>query len=931
MKRLFISLAALIAATVAFAQTPLPNDPAVRVGKLDNGMTYYIRHNDQPAQRAEFYLATDVGAYQESDDQDGLAHFLEHMCFNGTKNFPDKMLLEWLQSIGAEFGRNINASTGFEQTQYMLNNIPIARESVIDSCLLVLHDYSHFVTCDPEEIDAERAVILEERRTRRNASWRMFEKSLPYYFGDTPYARRTLIGGEEQLKTFAYESLTNFYETWCRPDLQAVIVVGDVDVDQIEAKLKTIFADIPAPVNPREKELHQLPQNDEPIIGIITDPEATSSSIEVLWKGEPLPKEWGNTVEGYMLDLVKTYVQFIMSERFNDITARPDAPYLGASLGVGNLCATCEAVFGNVEFKEGDAINAFTAFMTEVEKMKRYGFTDGEFERATTKILSYYERDVEAASTRKNADFVRPLLNAFYHNEAFMEPETELQVAQAICSQLNATILNQIVAQMITDNNMVVLYNGPEKAGLVNPTEAQLAEIITNVKNADIQANVDESINEPLISKELKGSKVKNTATGIYGSTVWTLKNGVKVVVLPTQHKKDQVMFSLEWKGGKTLIATEDLPSFEDNIWSLYRQNSGLSKFPKTTLSKMLAGKMVSVTPSIGATTHSIGGQSTPKDLETAFQLLYLYMADPRFDAEEYATGIQQIKAVLPNLVNTPDFKFQHFVSDKLYGGNERVITINDDVLAKANLETIEKVYRQLFNNAAGATLTIVGNVDLETLKPMIEKYVGSIPKGKKATEVNEKNLIQIAKGVSENVLNVEMQTPKKTVFQVWSAYMPVSTKDIVTLDVANYILDMIYTKTIREKEGGTYGVGSSLSAARKPYERVTLMVQFDTNPEQAEKLSGLTAQYLKEFAQNGPTAEELAMALENIKKNIPESRINNSHWFNALDLNNEFGIDYDAEYEEAINSVTAEDIKTLLQAVLAQDNFIQIVLAPQE
>ena len=252
MKRLFITLAALIAATVAFGQTPLPNDPAVRVGKLDNGMTYYIRHNDQPAQRAEFYLATDVGAYQESDDQDGLAHFLEHMCFNGTKNFPDKLLLEWLQSIGAEFGRNINASTGFEQTQYMLNNIPIARESVIDSCLLVLHDYSHFVTCDHAEIDAERAVILEERRTRRNASWRMFEAALPYYFGDTPYARRTLIGGEEQLKTFAYESLTNFYETWCRPDLQAVIVVGDVDVDQIEQKLKTIFADIPAPVNPRQ-------------------------------------------------------------------------------------------------------------------------------------------------------------------------------------------------------------------------------------------------------------------------------------------------------------------------------------------------------------------------------------------------------------------------------------------------------------------------------------------------------------------------------------------------------------------------------------------------------------------------------------------------------------------------------------------------------
>ena len=484
MKRLFISFAALIAATVAFAQTPLPNDPEVRYGKLENGMTYYIRHNDQPAQRAEFYLATDVGAYQEADDQDGLAHFLEHMCFNGTKNFPDKMLLEWLQSIGAEFGRNINASTGFEQTQYMLNNIPIARESVIDSCLLVLHDYSHFVTCDPEEIDAERAVILEERRTRRNASWRMFEKSLPYYFGDTPYARRTLIGGEEQLKTFKYESLTNFYQTWCRPDLQAVIVVGDVDVDQIESKIKTIFADIPAPVNPKDKVLYQLPQNEEPIIGIITDPEATSSSIEVLWKGEPLPKEFGNSVEGYMYDLLKTYVGFIMRERFGDITSRTDAPFLSASLGIGDLCATCEAVFGSVEFEEGNAGNAFAAFMTEVEKMKRFGFTDGEVERATTKIISYYERDVEAASTRKNADFIRPLLNAFYHNEAFMEPEKELQVAQMICSQINASLLSQFAQTIISDQNMVVLYNGPEKAGLASPTEEQLAEILANVKNA---------------------------------------------------------------------------------------------------------------------------------------------------------------------------------------------------------------------------------------------------------------------------------------------------------------------------------------------------------------------------------------------------------------------------------------------------------------
>ena len=932
MKRLFIFIAAIFAAAVAFGQTPLPNDPEVKVGKLENGMTYYIRHNDKPAQRAEFYLATDVGAFQEEDHQDGLAHFLEHMCFNGTKNFPGKSLLDWLQSIGAEFGRNINASTGFEQTQYMLNNIPITRESIIDSCLLVLHDYSHFVTCDPEEIDAERAVILEEKRTRSDASWRIFEKSLPYYYGDTPYARRTLIGGEEQLKTFAYESLTSFYETWCRPDLQAVIVIGDVDVDQIEAKIKTIFADVPAPVDPKAKVYYQLPQNQEPIVGIITDPELTSSSIEVMWKGEPLPKEFGNTVEGYMIDLVKSYIYYIMQERFADITSKPGAPFLGASLGTGRLCTTCDAVFANVTFKDGDAVNALTAMMTEVEKMKRFGFTDGEVERAKAKIISHIEKEVEAASTRKNDAFVRPLLNAFYYNESYMDPATELQIAQALCAQLNSAVLNQIAASMITDDNMVVLYTGPEKDGLVNPTEEEIAGVLAAVKNAEIAANVEETVNEPLISNELKGSKVKKESEGLYGSTVWTLKNGLKVVVLPTEYKKDQVLLNLKMAGGSSLLTDEEMYSFEDNIWALYLQNTGLSKFSGTQLSKMLAGKNVGVNPFLGNTQHGISASSTPKDLETALQLMYLTFAEPRFDSEEYETGRQQIDAVLPNLATNPDFQFQNYFNNKLYGGNKRVVELNDETLAKANLETIENVYRnKLFKDVAGATLTIVGNVDLATLKPMVEKYMGSLPKGKKAAKVNEENLIQIAKGVSENTLKLPLQTPKNTIIQVWSGYMPVTTKDVVTLKAAQYVIDMIYTETIREKEGGTYGVGCSLGASRAPFSRYTFLVQFDTNPEQAAKLSGLTAQYLNDFAQNGPTAEQLTMAVENLRKNMPESRISNSYWQSALELNDEHGVDYDKEYEEALNNVTADDIKTLMQAVLAQGNFIQVVLAPQE
>ena len=930
MKRLFIIIAAMFAAIMAFGQTPLPNDPAVRTGKLENGMTYYIRHNDQPAQRAEFYLATDVGAFQEEDHQDGLAHFLEHMCFNGTKNFPGKALLDWLQSIGAEFGRNINASTGFEQTQYMLNNIPVVRETIVDSCLLILHDYSHFVTCDPAEIDAERGVILEERRTRRNADWRLFEKSLPYYYGDTPYARRTLIGGEEQLKTFAPESLTSFYETWCRPDLQAVIVVGDVDVDQIEAKIKTIFADIPAPVNPQPKVLHKIPDNVEPIVGILTDPEMTSSSIEVLWKSEPMPKEFMNTDVAFMTDLIKMYVRLIMRERFSDITARPDAPFLGASFSISNLCNSCDATMGTVSFKEGDAVNAFTAFMTEIEKMKRFGFTDGEVQRAKDNIISSYERAVEAAPTRKNAEFVYPLLYNFYDNSPYMEPETELQLAQMVCAQLNAQILNQVVAQLITDENMVILYNGPEKAGLVNPTEQELTGVLAAVKNAEIAANVEDSVNEPFISGDLKGSAVKKEAETIYGATEWTLKNGVKVVVLPTQYKQDQVMFTIKKDGGNSLIATEDMPSFEQNIWTLFLNNSGISKFSGTQVPKMLAGKNLSVTPFIGATQHGVQGSSTPKDFETALQITYLYFADPRFDEAEYETGIQQIKAILPNIAKNPDFLFQNAANRILYN-NPRLAELNDETLAKADLATIERVYRELFKDAAGAEMYITGNVDPVAIKPLVEKYIGSIAKGKKAAKVNQDNVISIVKGQVDETVKLPMETPKSTVIQVYTAYMPVDTKTEVALEVANYVLDMIYTKTIREEEGGTYGVGTAMVGQRDPEERVIIQVQFDTNPEQAAKLSELAIKGLKELAENGPEQDKFNMAIENFKKNLPESRINNSYWFSNLQNYYEHGIDFDAEYEAAVNSVTPADVKAVLQAVLAQNNLIEITSAPQE
>ena len=936
MKRIFLFFAAIFAAMAVYGQDlsqlpQLPNDPAVRKGQLENGLTYYIRHNEQPADRAEFYLATNVGAIQETPDQDGLAHFLEHMCFNGTKNFPGKSLLEYLQGIGAEFGRNINASTGVEQTVYMLNNIPLVREGVVDTCLLIMHDYSHFVTCDPEEIDKERGVIIEERRTRRDANWRMYEQAKQAYYKGSKYADCSLIGSEENLKTFRPESLVNFYHTWYRPDLQALIVVGDVDVDHVEAKIKEIFSDIPAAVNPKAKVMHVIPDNQEPIVAVITDPEASSTSFEVIWKSEPAPEAFNSTQVGMMTDLVKSYVSIIMSERFNDITSRPDAPFQNAGLGIGKLCETCEVTMGNVMCRNNEAIPAFKAFMTEIEKMKRYGFTDDEVSRAKDNILSQYEKRVQGADTRKNAEFIQEYINNFFDNYAYMEPEVEYQYAQAICSQLTADVLNQIAASLITDDNMVVVYYGPEKEGISHPSEQDFLNAIAEVKESDIEPNEAQDFNRPLLdAAALKGSPVKKTAEGIYGSTEWTLKNGLKVVVLPTEYKKDQVLFSLEKDGGLSLVADEDMPSFEDNIFGLFQRNSGVSEFSGTDLQKMLAGKNVSVRPYIGSLRHGISGSASPKDLETAFQLMYLYFMDPRFDETEYQTGIEQIKAVLPNLESQPSFKFQNEMIKTIFGNSPRRLIVNDEVIEKASLATIERVYRSLFRDVAGATLYITGNVDMETLKPMVEKYAGSLTKGKKATSWTDAGA-DVVKGEITNHFNVEMETPKTTVLQVYTAYFPYSVKNSVMLEAAKYILDMIYTDTLREEEGGTYGASVGSTMQNEPEAMAMIQIYFDTNPEAAARLIKSAVDGLKNLAADGPTEEQLNRAIENAKKNLPESRISNSYWRDALMYWNRYGMDYDKEFETAISEISAENIKAVLNEVLSQNNFIEIVMSPEE
>lgn len=933
MKRIFtLILAVAVSALTVSAQgqmQQLPNDPEVLKGKLDNGMTYYIRHNDKPAGRAEFYLATNVGTIQETPDQDGLAHFLEHMCFNGTKNFPGKDLLNYLQSIGASFGGNVNASTGIEETQYMLSNIPLVRETVVDSCLLIMHDYSHFVTNSPEEIDKERGVIIEERRARRNANWRMFEKSLPYYYGDCKYASCTLIGSQENLETFKPESLTAFYETWYRPDLQALVVVGDIDVAAVEGKIKAIFADIPAAENPKPKDVIKSPDHDQPWVGVITDPEASVPSVEVLWESEAQPEEINSTPVGLMTGLLKDIMSSVMSERFNDITSKADAPYLAGNFGIGNLCESTEATMANVSLKEDNILGGFKSFITEVEKMKRFGFTEAEVNRAKDNILAGYEKAANQADTRKNSEYVWPLIKNFFDNEAYMEPKAEYEMAKAILGQISSPVINQVIAQGMTGENLSVIYTGPEKAGIATPSKDDLLNVLKDVESAEIEAPKEENSNVALMDpSSLKGSAVAKTTTAIYGATQWKLKNGVTVIALPTDYKKDQILFNLYKAGGESLISTEDIASFDENIFGMFQNNQGVSKFKGTELSKMLAGKNVAVGAYIDNLYNGISGHSSVKDLETAFQLMYLNYVDPLFDQEEFDNATAQLRSLLPNVLSQPNFVFQKEVQSVLYDNSPRNEFISMEKLDKANLQTIERNYKKLFADTAGAVMVITGDINLDTLKPLVEKYVGSLPKGKKAPKWQNVQS-QIVKGGVKKSFQQDMETPISSVMQVYSTYEPYSVKDEVMASAVKYILDQIYVDTLREDEGGTYGASVASDARKDPNSRYLLQVYFNSKPALEEKLRTLAIDGFKKLANEGPTDEQFTRTIENFKKNIPESRINNSYWMNDISSFCKNGIDRDKEWEAAVNAMTKESIQAAAKSFINSDNFIEVVMTP--
>ena len=935
---MFFALVALfIGVTTICAQDPsemqLPLDPAVRVGKLDNGMTYYIRHNEKPKGQASFYIYHDVGAIQEDDDQQGLAHFLEHMAFNGTKNLPDKQIIDRLESIGVQFGNNLNAFTSWDCTQYMVMDMPVTEENV-DLALLILHDWSQFIALQPEEIDSERGVIMEELRTRDGANLRAQNDMIRNLFKGSLYEHRNLIGYLDGLTSFDQQALVNFYKKWYRPEYQAIVIVGDIDVDQVEAKLHALMADIPAsPADAAQKVMHYVPATEEPIISIFSDPELTQSSVMMFARRDALPKEYNNTIVGYSFDLVETFAAVMMNARFEEIAQAADAPFLGGGMSEGGIgiCPTMESTMFTVTAHEGRIDEAFRAMYTEMERMRRYGFTAGEFERAKQEILRWAERSYTNRNDVSNAEYAQRYLDNYADGTPMMDAETEWMLDQQFINSLTVDQINEAYAQIATPNqNLVILARSPKKEGVVIPTEEEILAIKAEVEASEIAPYEDNTVIEPLIdpSLKLKGSKVQGVETNeSLGFTEWTLKNGITVVVRPSTLKADEVMIVASAKGGKSMLSDADY--FHGDYLPVVMQTSGISKFSATELSKQLSGKSAYASVSVSDYEHAVSAGGSPKDIETILQLMYLNFTDPRFDE----TDLQNLKNMyvpyFRNMESDPGYLMGKAFTETLYQNHPRRQMTSAAQIESLDLATLARVHGELFTYADDFRFVIVGNVDLETLKPLVEKYIGSLPTSKKVEYAVVDDGVRTAPGEVTNDFRAEMIQPKVSVYLTYTGAIEDNAKNRLIMDLLTRALDSRYMVSIREEKGGTYGVHVQGGINEYPTEQYIAMIVFDTNEQLADELVDICYAEIEKIANEGPLAEDIAKSKEFLQKNYANVLENNGGWMSAIDRWYDEGYNYKEEYLGILESITLEDIQAMAQKMLEDGNRTLVIMRP--
>ena len=951
MKRIITGALTMVAAFLlsmsAFAQgagmmPPELTDPNLRTGKLDNGLTYYIRHNEYPKGQADFHIAQKVGAVQENEDQNGLAHFLEHMCFNGTKNFPDKTLTTWLETIGVKFGHNLNAHTGTDETVYDITRVPVSRETVIDSCLLILHDWSCDLTLDSNEIDKERGVIHEEWRNGFTAISRILFRHAPEFYPGSKYATHNVIGSMDVVDNFEPDVLRAYYKKWYRPDLQAIIVVGDVDVDLVENKIKDIFSPIKMPENPAKFTYESVPDNEEPILVSDSDKEMNFNVVLIVQKAEFLPREMRNTDTFYVMDLMNFVVTHTLNQRYNEIALGNNPPFAGCNASYGGFlyASTRAALMVQAIVNDKGTEAAQAAALREMRRLKMHGITAGEFQRAVDEYMSYIEKAYNNRKTDKNNVYAQNYISHFIKNEAIADIEYQYNKMKQIVPMFTVDVVNMYVKELFGENlqapvantalgkNMVILSAAPAVEGVKISTKEDLAATLKAVNAEEIEAYVDNTVNEPLMSEiPAAGKIVKTEENTTLGFTEITFANGAKVVLKPTSFKENEIIFNGRSLGGASGYKTAEDYANATLACDLI-SSTGLGKFSVPDLQKVLSGVQANVSMSINDYSESISGRTTVNDLETMMQLIYMNFTQPREDEAAFNNIKNIIKSQLENQSLSHQSVFSDSLTRNLYGHHPKAMVLNNKMLDMVNYKRAMEIYKERFANAGDFTFTFVGSFDKAAITELAAKYIGSLPDNG-VKEVRTDDGKDIVKGNVRKQFVKANEGKQAMLAMVWTADIPYTVENKLKANIAGQLMSNNLLASVREDEGAAYSPYAQGSASKGLDEEAVIQAVFGLNPDKYKSSEALTIKALEDLTTTLPEAE-LNKIKEFMLKQAKTNILENSYWLRVV---NEFvteGFDNHTGYTEAVSALTPAQIQEFVKEVLKQGNRFEMLMLPE-
>ena len=937
LKRMFVAALTLLCSAVMVAQEmqmpPIPVDPAVRIGKLDNGLTYYIRHNEYPEHVANFYIAQRVGSIQEDESQRGLAHFLEHMAFNGSEHFKGNGIIEFCRSLGVEFGSDLNAYTSIDQTVYRVCNVPTKRATALDSCLLILKDWSNGLSLEPDEIDKERDVVHNEWRLGEGPTQRMIQRALPKVYPDSKYGVRLPLGLMSVIDSFKPQTLRAYYQKWYRPDNQAIIVVGDIDVDHMEAKVKELFGGIKVPANAAKVVAEAVPDNKEAIYVYDKDKEMQMAQVLVMMKHDATPAEEKSSMMYLVQDYMVSVISQMINQRLSEMTQDPNCPFFqGFADDDQYLLSKTKDCFELIGIpKEGKEMETLQVLYREAKRVREFGFTATEYARAQADYLSALEKKYTNRDKRKNDEFGNEYRDHYLDNEPIPPLDVLYQTMQQIAPNIPVQAINQVLPQLITptDSNLVVLIMAQEKEGKVHPSEQDMAAAIAAARAEKIEAYVDNVKDEPLLDvTKIKAGKIKKEVENKkFGYKELTLSNGATVILKKTDFKDNEVLMQAFSKGGKSLYGAADYTNLKlfDNVIGL----SGLGNFSSTELQKALAGKEVNADLSLAQTRQYLTAHSTPKDIETMMQMSYLYFTNVKKDDKQYQNLMTQLEMALKNKSLSPDAVFSDSVAATMYAHNARFTNPQLENLKELDYDRILQIAKERYQNAGQFTFVIAGNFDEQTIRPLIEQYIASLPATKKKAE-DFKEVMTFAKGEVVNEFKVKTESPKATAREMWYAEMPYTLENIVKIDAVGQVLSMIYLKTIREEESAAYSCGAAgyfSTGSHQP--KAMLMAYCPMNPDKSELAVRLLHEGIASM-QKQVDADQLQKVKEYMLKQIEVDAKNNNYWINTITTFKEYGLDVHSDYKKTVEALTVDNVRDFLNQLLKSGNHTEIVMTPE-